>query len=320
MDSSTRETVKGVFLILTAAVLWGAVGPVAKVAFAEGIEPLTVAFWRAVIGWLFFATHAALRRSLRIPKRDIPVMVIFALVSVSGFFGSYQLAIRFGGAAQAAVLLYTAPAWVAIMAAIFLRESMGIRTVLSIVLAVTGVALISLAKAEGVRLASFFAFMGLPLGASGGGTHSLGWAGLVFGLVAGITYALYYIIGRRLLERYSPLTVFAWILIIGAGGLLPFVSLSVPSLRSILPLLSIGLISTYGAYLSYSAGLVRLRSSQASVIATIEPVVAAVLAYLFWDENLGIAGYIGATFVLTGVILQSTVPAASRPVYKRLLR
>ena len=310
MISSSRETVNGVLLILTAAVLWGAVGPVAKVAFAEGMEPLTVAFWRATIGWVFFATHAAFRRSIRIRRRDVPLMVLFALVSVSGFFGSYQLAIRYGGAAKAAVLLYTAPAWVAVMAAVFFRESMGFRTVLSIVLAIGGVALISLAKAEGVEMSAIFASVGLRAG-SGPGQNPLGWAGLTFGLIAGITYALYYILGRRLLERYSSFTVFAWILIIGALGLLPFVKLELPPLGASWALLCIGIVSTYGAYLSYSAGLLRLRSAQASVIATLEPVVAAILAFLFWEENLGIAGYLGATLVLTGVILQSTVGAPS---------
>ncbi|MFW5795669.1 MAG: EamA family transporter, partial [Alkalispirochaeta sp.] len=45
--------------------------------------------------------------------------------------------------------------------------------------------------------------------------------------------------------------------------------------------------------------------SQAAVIATFEPVVAAVLAYFFWDEYLGLGGYLGAVLVITGVVIQS---------------
>jgi drug/metabolite transporter, DME family len=292
MAETTKRAVGGVLLILIAAAFWGALGPVAKVAFSEGIEPLAVAFWRAVVGWVFFVSHAAVRRAFRVRRRDVAILVVFALVSVSGFYASYQLAIRFGGAARASVLLYTAPAWVALMAAIFLGERIGPRTLVSILVAMAGVALISFSRAPGT----------VP---GAGPSGSIQWAGITFGLIAGFTYALYYILGRRLLERYSPITIFSWILIIGALGLLPFVSLSVPTPRAAAALLFIGFVSTYGAFSVYAKGLMRLRSSQAAVVATMEPVVAAVLAYFFWQEDLGAAGYLGAVLVIAGVILQS---------------
>lgn len=279
----------GVLYILIAATLWGALGPVSKIAFAEGVAPLAVAFWRAFFGWVFFFVHAALRGSLAVERRDVAGVIIFALVSVSGFYGSYQLAVHYGGAARAAVLLYTAPAWVAIMAVLFLRETVRVRTVVSVVIAIVGVAMISLSGAGQGRLAG-----------------SAPWIGIVFGLVAGFTYALYYIVGRQFLDRYSSITLFSWILIVGAAALLPFVSLRIPSLRAGLALLFIGFAATYCAYIAYSLGLVRLRSSQAAVIATLEPVVAALLAYLFWQEYLGVGGYIGAVLVITGVVIQST--------------
>ncbi len=303
MHGKRSQHLQGVILVLTAAALWGAVGPVAKVAFAEGVKPLEVALWRAMIGWVFFALHAALGRQRGIGRRrptssrrgvarrlvvhrsDLPAVVIFALVSVTGFYGSYQLAIRLGGAARAAVLLYTAPAWVAIMAAGFLGERLGLVSILSIVVSMAGVALVSFSR--------------------GGGETDRHWAGVLFGLAAGFSYALYYILGRRLLSRYSAPTLFAWILILGGAGLLPFVEVTLPTPRAIAALLFIGFASTYCAYSAYSAGLMRLYSSQASVIATMEPVVAAILAYLVLEERLGTAGYVGAGLVLIGVLLQA---------------
>lgn len=297
---------QGVLLILLAAALWGAVGVVAKVAFAEGLAPLEVAIWRALIGWAFFAIHAGVRRQLPVARRDLPLIIVFGLISVSGFFGSYQLAIQFGGAARAAVLLYTAPAWVAILAAIFLKEAIGWKTLFSIAISIAGVALISLSDGGAVG--------GPTTTAAGAGDASpLSWVGILFGLVAGLTYALYYILGRRLLWRYRSTTLFAWILLIGALGLMPFVSLSIPSLSAALALLFIGFASTYCAYAAYSAGLLRLQSSQAAVIATMEPVVAALLAYVFWQEYLGPWGYLGATLVIVGVLLQSMPGRRSRP-------
>lgn len=282
------RTVGGVLFILIAATLWGGLGPVAKIAFAEGMTPLAVAFWRALLGWAFFVVHAGLRRTVAVAPRDVPRIAVFAVVSVAGFYGSYQLAVQYGGAARAAVLLYTAPAWVAVLAALFLGERLTLPTVGSVCLAIAGVAMISLSGAGAGRL----------IGAAP-------WIGILFGLIAGFTYALYYIVGRRLLERYSSITLFSWILVIGAAALVPFVSLRIPSMTAAGALLFIGFGATYLAYTAYARGLLRLESSQAAVIATAEPVVAAVVAYIFWGEYLGVVGYAGAALVITAVVIQA---------------
>lgn len=280
------EHIRGFIYILTAAVLWGCIGPVAKTAFAQGLTPLEVAFWRAVIGWAFFCVHALAIRQVGIKKTHLPIMFIFALICVTGFYGSYQLAVNLGGAARASVLLYTAPAWVAFMAAFFLKERISRRAVYGIILCMAGVVLIS---------SSTGSITG----------HEFSWAGIFFGLIAGFTYALYYIFGKKLFARYHPVTVFAWILILGAACLAPFISFTPPTGTAWLALLFLGFMSTYLAYFVYARGLVRLRASQAAIIATMEPVVAALLAYLFWQENLGIWGYTGAALVITGVIIQA---------------
>jgi DME family drug/metabolite transporter len=286
-----RRHASGVLLVLAAAILWGSLGPVSRVALAEGMEPLAVAFWRATFGWVFFAAHAGAQRSLVIARHDIALVVLFGLVSVSGFYGSYQLAVLFGGAARAAVLLYTAPVWVAGLAIAFLGERLRRRTAAGILVSLSGVALISVSSGGET---------GVPAGMTGTG----GGLGILFGLIAGFTYALYYILGRRLLGRYRSTTLFSWILAIGALGLFPFISPVIPSVRAAVALVFLGLVATYLAYLCYSAGVVRLLASESAVIATAEPVVAAVLAYIFWGERLGVAGSIGAALVLGGVLTQ----------------
>lgn len=279
------EHLKGFIYILTAAILWGCIGPVAKISFAQGLTPLEVAFWRAVTGWGFFACHALIVKKIGVQKRDLPVVFIFAMLCVTVFYGSYQLAVDLGGAARASVLLYTAPAWVAVMAALLLKEKITLQTLTGIIVCLSGVLLIS-ASTNSVT----------------GQTFS--WPGIFFGLLAGFTYALYYIFGKKLFARYQPATIFSWILILGALGLVPFIQPSLPSGTVWLPLIFLGFMSTYCAYFIYARGLVRLRASQASVIATAEPVAAALLAYIFWQENLGGWGYLGTGLVIGGVVIQ----------------
>ncbi|WP_245392505.1 DMT family transporter [Meiothermus taiwanensis] len=60
--------------------------------------------------------------------------------------------------------------------------------------------------------------------------------------------------------------------------------------------------STFLAVTLYFAGLRRLEATRASVVATIEPVVAALAAWLWWGERFSLLGYLGAGLVLAGVV------------------
>jgi DME family drug/metabolite transporter len=65
----------------------------------------------------------------------------------------------------------------------------------------------------------------------------------------------------------------------------------------------------------YEAGLRRVEATRAVTVATLEPVIAAGLAYAVWGEALRPLGYAGAALVLAGVLLMSATPAAdARPI------
>ena len=132
----------GAGYLFLAAALWGLLGPVARLAFQEGLSPLEVAFYRAVLAWPLFLFHALRLRRIRVEGRDLPWILLFGLVGVSLFYGAYQLAVGRAGAALASILLYTAPAWVALFSRLFLREPLGPRGGVALALTLLGVGLI----------------------------------------------------------------------------------------------------------------------------------------------------------------------------------
>ncbi|WP_038048010.1 DMT family transporter [Thermus caliditerrae] len=272
----------GYLHLLLAAFLWGLIGPVSRVAFQEGLPPLLVAFFRALIAWAFFGLHALLLRQVRMEGKDLPALFFFGLVGVSLFYGSYQLAVGYGGAALASVLLYTAPAWVALLSSLVLKEPLDRLGLFAVALTLLGVAL---------------------MGLGGGSEVRAGPLALLFGLLSGLTYALYYIFGKLYLPRYATPTLFLYALPVGALGLLPFVDFVPLRPGALWALLFLGSFSTYGAYLAYYAGLRRLPATRASVIATLEPVVANLFAFLLFREVLSPLGYVGAFLVLLAVLL-----------------
>ena len=286
--------------ILAAAILWGLLGPVAVVALRAGVAPLEIAFWRAAIAGTLFAAHALVAARVRSRRRpaasparpafvsraDLPAVGAFGLVGVSLFYASYLLAVQHGGAALAAVLLYTAPAWVAVLARLS-GDALGTRRAVAVALTVAGVALVATAGAGELRVT----------------TPALAW-----GLVAGWSYALYYLFGRRYFARYDAAAVLGIALPVGAAGLLPLVHLRALTSGSWLALLFLAVVPTYGAYQLYAAGLRRIDATRAAVVATIEPVVAAAVAWLAFGDRLAPIGYAGALIVLAGVIVAARAP------------
>jgi drug/metabolite transporter (DMT)-like permease len=281
MQSSVQ--LKGYLFIAMAAVLWGLLGPISKLALAEGIAPLEIAFWRGVLAWILFGGQALWFGQTAFYPRDIPALLLFALTGVTMFYGSYQLAVQSGGAALAAVLLYTAPAWVAVMARIFFMEPLTPIKLGAVALTMTGVASISLGN--------------------GNIDGSVNFPAILFGLTAGFCYSMYYVLGKPFSKGYTAPNLFLYLLPIGSLFLAPFVPFSSKTPVAWLALIAIAFVCTYLAYHSYYAGLKLLQASRASIVATLEPVSAAVVAYFWWGETFSLLGWLGAAAILAAVLL-----------------
>lgn len=280
-------SVRGYAQVAAAAVLWGTLGLAARPLFAAGLAPREAAAWRAVGAHLLLVLYclAADRAALRLRARDLPLLAAYGVVSVAGFMTVYFTAISLTTVAAAAVLLYTAPAWVVVLARVFFREPL------------------TPMKSAAVGVA--FAGCVLVVGAVGPGAVRLSPAGLLAGLGAGLTYALYSIFGKTALRTLAPTTTVVYTLGVGAVALLA-VGRGLPPLpaaSAALPLAYVIVFPTALAYLLYIGGLRWVEAGRASVVATLEPVVAALGGTLILREPFGALQWAGAALVLTGVAL-----------------
>ena len=285
------ESWRGLPLILVAAILWALIGITAQGILDAGVGPIEIAFWRATLGGGLFLAHAAATRSLSLAPahaagkaRDLAALGTFGLVGVTLFYASLTLAIDRGGISLAFILLYTAPAFVAVLARVLLGEALGAAKVALVAVAMVGVALVATDGGTGIRASP---------------------AALAWGLIAGASYASYYIFGKWILHRYAPVTIYAIVMPIGALGLLPLVDFAPKPPQAWLLLGVLATVSTYAAYLAYYTGLARVEASRAVLVATVEPVVAAALAAAVFGERFGVAGVAGSTLVLAAAALSS---------------
>ena len=272
-----------------------------KAGLGYGLTPLALAFMRS---WLTLALPvvglAVWRPSqLRIRPRDLPYFALFGGISVALFYWVYIVAVDLTSVATAAVLLYTAPAWVTLLAWRLYGEPLGRRQLFALGLAFVGCVLVARAY-DPAQL-------------------RVNWVGLLAGLGAGFTYAMYSILGVPVLRRYAPTTVVMWAVLFGALVLTPFVLLG--GLAGLAPiaapsplwlwLVGLAAFPTVGALLLYTSGLKRIPAGVASITATLEPVVATLVAVFLLNESLAPWQVVGGILILAGILLLALGPKRS---------
>ena len=277
----------GPLLVAGAAALWGTIGIAAKSAFRYGIPPADVALWRAggAFAVLLAATLLWRRPALRVRRADLVWFGAYGLIGVALFMTVYLTAIRLSTVAAAAMLLYTAPAWVTLLARLVFAEPLGPQKIAAVLLTMLGSALVVRAYAPAALR------LNLP--------------GVAAGLAAGATYAAYSIFGKHALRRYDPTTTVLYALGFGTFFLLLVLRRgpALPTPDALPVVLYLVLVPTFLAYLLYTEGLRRMEAGRASILATVEPVVAALLGFLLLGEWLEGWQWVGGALVLAGVAL-----------------
>jgi len=291
-----RREVGGYGLVLLAAVLWATLGLFYKGLAASGLPLLTIVFFRAGVAavTLFAVLLWQERSSLQLSGRDGLFFLAFGLFGVAAFYIVYIYAIEWAGMGVAAVLMYTAPVWVSLYSALFLGERLTPQRGGILALAFLGCVLVGRAyDPTGMRLNG---------------------PGILAGLGAGITYGAYTIFSKVAQRRHTAWATLAFGLGFGTLFLLPLQSppvllraLTTPTL--LFWLVMLGLVPTLGGGLAFNLGLRRVPASSASVVATLEPVIAAALGWAVWGERMEWPQILGAALVLTAVaLLQRNLP------------
>ena len=236
----------GVLAVAAAASTWGTLGIFSKMLYADGVSFEALVAFRAVVGWLavmsfLLATGGA--RRLRVPLRDLAFLAPLGLVGIGLFYLFYFYTVRESAVGTAAVLLYSSPAFVVLLAWRFLDERLGPAKLVSLGLTTGGVVLVA--------------------GAYDPANLEVTPTVLATGLLAGLTYGLYSIFGRPVAGRLGSAVILSYALFFGAVLLL---LAAIPTLYTLvgLPLGSYALlvmlavVHTALAFAFYTFGLGRL--------------------------------------------------------------
>jgi DME family drug/metabolite transporter len=268
-------------------------------AFAHGVTPLELASARAALAFLGVVPLAVRRPAiLKVRRADLPLLIGYGAISIGLFYYLYMEAVGRVPLAVAAALLYTAPGWVVAIAWTAGWEPVRWRRLVPLGMVLAGAFLVTgawrLLLGDG------------PAEGPAAGPGAIGWVGAGFALGSGVAYALYTVLGKRVRARYSVATTIlyaygigALVLAVAAPPWTPFIQH--PGAAGVI--LVMGLGPTLLAALLFYTGLHHIDASSASMLATIEPVVAALLGLWWLGEPLTGAVMAGTVLIIAAAVL-----------------
>jgi drug/metabolite transporter (DMT)-like permease len=276
------------FFVIAAAILWGTIGIFGKKLNEIGFSTAQIVFIRAIGASLTLVLFTLIKDKnlLKIKPRDSIYFVGTGILSFVFFNLCYFVAINKTSLSVAAILLYTAPALVMVFSIILFKEKMTRNKLISLVLTFVGCIFVTaFTQVSGQKITAI---------------------GILSGLGSGLGYALYSIFGRYALKKYDSITVTLYTFIFASIGLILFIDFKeIVSLFSNFNILyyavALGLIATVLPFLLYTKGLSYLETSKASIIATLEPVVATIIGIILYSEPLTLFKVLGISLVIFAV-------------------
>jgi drug/metabolite transporter (DMT)-like permease len=298
---ASSQLTRGYLICITGTVIWSTTAIfIGYLIQTYQIPPLVLAFWRDLgvalaLGLVFLFFHPSL---LRLERRFIALMVLYGLV-LALFNSLWTASVALNGAAVSTVLAYSSAAYTALLAWRFFGETLTPAKIGAVVLSLTGCVLVS--------------------GAYDPAAWQVNLLGIVTGLLSGLAFASYSLMGKLSIRRnIPPWTVMLYAFGFAAVFLLVFNWLPIqwngqPSNGNLfwlgdawlgwLVLLLLAIGPTIGGYGLYTVSLSYLPASVANLIATLEPAMTATWAFLLLGETLTVVQVLGSSLIILGVIL-----------------
>ncbi len=269
-EITPKRSLALLFLALT-AVLWSLGGMLIKLV---DWNPVAIAGSRSLV--------AAILILFFIKKPDFKFTFIkFAASFVyAATVISFVAATKLTTAANAIILQYTAPIYVAVFGAIFLKEKVRWYDVITILSVIVGMLLFFMDKI------------------SAGGM-----LGNILAIISGVFFALVAVL-LRLQKDDSPLDRIFWGNIITAVISVPFMFMSIPDTKSLVGIGLLGIFQLGISYIFYSMAIKNVSALEAVLIPVIEPVLNPIWVALVLHEIPGVYSLIGGGFVLVVITLR----------------
>lgn len=277
-------------LIILAVIFWGSSFIATKVALKE-LSPETIISLRLIIASVFlFVIAILLKKDFSINLKSHGIIFILALIAV--FHLMIQVTgLKYTTASNTGWIIGTAPIFMAILAAIFFREKIGLVKVSGIIIAMFGLLLlIGRGNITNVDIINN--------------------KGDLLVLASAFTWGVYSMVNKKISLSYSPLMTILYLFVMMAIIIIPF-NLNAASINSVINLtfngwisiLFLGLFSSGIAYVIWAYSLRDLESAKVGAFLYFEPLVTVFAAWFFLRESITLLMILSGVIITVGVVL-----------------
>lgn len=308
MSHTSASSVGGVALVSIAATLWGTTGTAQSLG-AEGLAPYWVGAAQLAVASAFFALvlwatrgRSASAQALlpRPAAMGVPARWFWlAAAGTAGYSISFYAGVKLAGVGVGtAVAIGSAPIWAGLIQALLLRQPLSVLWWLGTAVSVAGGVAMVLSKS--------------------GGAGALSIPGLLLCLLAGLSYASYALVNKRLVSkvptRVVNLYVFSGAAVLAAPAAWLLAGAPQFTASSLLVVVYLGLVVSGLAYVLFSNGLRHITGPTGVTLTLIEPVAAFLLAVWLVGEHQPLVSWLGLLTVLAGlmVVIGAEVRVARR--------
>ncbi|MCJ2513199.1 MAG: DMT family transporter [Candidatus Thermoplasmatota archaeon] len=282
-------------------VFWAFAFPLIKIGLNE-LNPINLTILRIFIVCISFILILFFK-PIKITKlniKDTPSLFLL------GFFGviCYHFALNYGeqyiSAGIASLIITTIPIFIVVLALIFLSEKITLNLFLGILLSLIGVIIISLFGNTNINLEIRYIFA----------------AGAI--LLAAFFGAFYTVVGKKLLEKYSPLSLTIYAILLGSLGMIPFINDSL--LEEVTKLSGVGwgaviFLAIFPTVISYVLWYVALDfkpASELGVYLYLMPILSTILSFFLLNEKITILFIFGGVLIILGLVIVNKKPIKIR--------
>ncbi|MDQ6916081.1 MAG: EamA family transporter [Actinomycetota bacterium] len=283
-----RSTRLGYLLAAAAASMWALNGSLARFLLHDGVSALRLAQMRSLLSWAILLVAVAVARPalLRVERRDVPRLAFLGIAGLALVHATYFFAIDRLEIGVALTIQYLAP----LLILLWLRLAHGRRL------------------ARGLWGAAALSLAGCFLVVRAYHVSGLDWLGLAAAFGAAITFAIYVVGSERAAHRYSPATILVWAFgfatlfwaVVQPLWAFPLSRLDSPGRIALA--LGVAVVGTLLPFVCMVAAVRHIPASRAAVVATLEPVLAAVFAWAIHGEGLATVQVVGGVLVVAAVV------------------
>lgn len=279
-------------LLIIIALVWAGSFIVVD-ATVKQIQPISIAFLRFLIASPFMIISLFLfKKNQLIKLRDLHYFIILGLSGVTFLYIFQYFGIQRTTPATSAVLINTNVIFIFILSLIFLKEKITIRRIIGIIFSFIGVIFVLFSQLINENIVFDDIFL----------------TGCIFVILSALCWAIYSIIGKKIMKKYDSLLVITYVFIMGTLFFIPFIGANIISeisninLNGWLYLIYLSVVCSVFGYIGWYFALEKTEASKSAVYLNFIPLFAIILSF-FYGEKITIFFIIGAILIMYGVYL-----------------